>query len=140
MRAKGLEPFLNRYTLHQPDDLEVVLPAELTLFTFLRTAIVDVVGFRTVMRDTLALSFGKASGPWNTHLVDLMDERRRRGVILWARFLLIGHGTIIAVSFALGLWMIPLLTSFALFFGQWLHFLSVSRRTFSPPFTPARSS
>ncbi|MAE66268.1 MAG: hypothetical protein CMJ18_18510 [Phycisphaeraceae bacterium] len=113
----------HRYTLHQPDDLEVVLPSQITLRTFLATAFVDVLYLHIALRNTLALSVGRPAGVWNQHLLNMMEEPRRRGVIRWARFILIGHATIITVSFALGLWMIPLLTSFAIFFGQWLRFL-----------------
>ncbi|MBH07296.1 MAG: hypothetical protein CMJ20_13380 [Phycisphaeraceae bacterium] len=113
----------HKYTLHQPDDLEVVLPAKLTLMTFLRTAFVDVLGIRDSIWRTLALSMGKVDTQWNEYLLDMMATDKRRDLIHWARFILLGHVSIVAVSFYFGLWMIPVLTTFAIFYGQWLRFL-----------------
>ena len=113
----------HKYTLHQPDDLEVVLPANLTPTTFLKAAFVDVWGLFDTIRRTVALSFGKVEGQWEDYLVDAMAVERRRGLIRWARLLLVGHASIVAVSLYFGLWMIPVLTTFAIFYGQWLRFL-----------------
>ena len=113
----------HKYTLHQPDDLEVVLPSQLTLVTFLQTAIVDVRGFCDTIKRTVALSFGKVDGRWHEHLLDQMAFDKRRKLINWARLLLIGHITIIVITVYFGLWLIPMLTTFAIFYGQWMRFL-----------------
>ncbi len=113
----------HKHTLHQPDDLEVVLPVKLTLSRFLTEAFVDVRGFFHTLRRTVALSLGKVDGAWEEYLQGRMKFDRKRSLIRWARLLLIGHVTLVAVSFYLGLWMVPVLTTFGIFYGQWLRFL-----------------
>lgn len=113
----------HKYTLHQPDDLEVVLPAKLILGSFLRAAFVDPLAFVQVLRHTISLSLGRVDEGWETHLLETMKGDKRATLIGWARFLLLGHTAIIVISFVLELWMIPVLTTFGIFYGQWLRFL-----------------
>ena len=113
----------HKYTLHQPDDLEVVLPANLSLGGFLRAAFVDPFAFAQVLRHTITLSLGKVDSGWETHLMETLKSDKRASLIRWARFVLLGHTAIVAVSFAMGFWIIPVLTTFGIFYGQWLRFL-----------------
>ena len=54
----------HRYTLHPPDDLEVVLPVELTLRSYLGFAFINPRGFYRRMKNILLLCFGIIENDW----------------------------------------------------------------------------
>ena len=113
----------HKYTLHPPDDLEVVLPRMLTLKEFIRNGLVDPWTFYGTVRKTVLHSLGKLEGEWENHLFppEAVDKRRR--LMYWARFILLGHATIVGVSVYYGLWLLPVLTTCGVFYGGWLRFL-----------------
>jgi fatty acid desaturase len=111
------------YTLHPPQDLEVVLPVHLTVGGFLLTFLVDVAGFCKVIPDYLRLAFGNIHAEWPQRLFPKEDVRQRRRLFNWARFTLIGHLLIVAVSVLTGQWLVAVLVSGARFYGQWIFFL-----------------
>lgn len=113
----------HKYTLHQPDDLEVVMPRVLTLKDFIRSGFVDPWTFWATVRQTVRHSRGKLEGEWENHLLPPDDIDKRRRLVYWARFLLIGHATIVGVSVYWGLWLLPVLTTCGVFYGGWLRFL-----------------
>lgn len=112
----------HKFTLHPPDDLEVVLPQQYSLKGFLKTSFVNVWGPWWFLKGNLRLSLGRLEGKWEHHLFD-DNPRERRNLILWARFLLLGHLTIVAVACYFHLWMIPVLVTLAPHYGSALHFL-----------------
>jgi fatty acid desaturase len=112
----------HKFTLHPPDDLEVVLPVKLTLESYLKRALVDPPKFIATMQATIRLARGRLKGEWEHHLFDDKPQLRAQ-LFTWARILLIGHGTILILSCALRLWMLPVVISLAPFYGAWLQFL-----------------
>ena len=112
----------HKFTLHPPDDLEVVLPQKYTLKDFLLTAFVNVWGPWNFLMGNVRLSLGRLEGEWEHHLFD-DNPRERRKLFNWARFLLLGHVAIAAVSCYFQCWMIPVLVTLAPHFGGALHFL-----------------
>jgi fatty acid desaturase len=113
----------HKYTLHQPDDLEVVMPRMLTLKEFIRNGFVDPWTFWATLRQTVLHSRGKLEGEWENYLLPPEDVDKHRRLVYWSRFLLVGHATIIGVSIYFGLWLLPVLTTFGVFYGGWLRFL-----------------
>ncbi len=113
----------HKYTLHPPDDLEVELPMELTVAGFLKNAVVDPWIFYDTIKSTLRLAFGKLEGDWEHSLFPPEAAQKRRQLFVWARWLLLGHGLILAVSLIFGWWLLPVLTTFAPFYGGWLRYL-----------------
>lgn len=113
----------HRYTLHPPEDLEVVLPIKVLVRQFFLQSSLNPMGFLRTVRDTFLVACGKISGEWNLKLFPADDPEKRRGPVRWARILLAGHGLILAVSIYFQLWMIPVLITFAPFYGSWLFFL-----------------
>ena len=113
----------HKYTLHPPDDLEVVLPARLTLMNFIRLGFVDPWTFCSTIKTHLEHSCGVIKGEWPNHLFPLEDRAGRRRLFWWARFLLAGHGAIVGLSFYYGLWLLPVLTTCGVFYGGWLRYL-----------------
>ncbi len=127
----GFNPFLfwashqehHKYTLHPPDDLEVVLPVEITLNSFLKSMLINPWGLWGRIKGVYRLSRGRLEGDWENTLFPASEPAKRRQLFNWARFLLIGHGLLIVVSLALGAWMLPVLITLAPFYGGWLLFL-----------------
>jgi len=113
----------HKYTLHPPADLEVVVPEALSLREYLSWTIVNVMGFYEVMKMNIRLSCGRLQGQWENHLFPKSDPKQRRRLFNWARLLLVGHGTIVGVSLAFGLWQLPLAITLAPFYCAWLHYL-----------------
>jgi fatty acid desaturase len=113
----------HQFTLHPPDDLEVVLPIRLMVRQFFQTGFVNVQGGFDVLKNTLRHARGKFEGEWENRLFPAEHPDRGRPVIRWARTLLGGHAVILVVSLASGWWQLPVLTSLIPFYGSWLFFL-----------------
>jgi fatty acid desaturase len=113
----------HRYTLHQPDDLEVVLPAARVLLKhFLLTGIVEPQTIWPSLKGMIRISRDRMQGEWETALF-LPGSEERREFVRWSRIVLAGHGLIIVVSFYFHLWMVPVVTTLAPFYGGWLQAL-----------------
>ncbi len=112
----------HKFTLHPPDDLEVVLPQKFTLAEYLKTALVNLPGPWNFIRNNSRLSSGRLQGEWEQHLFD--DEARaRRQFFNWACFLLAGHLAIAAAASNFNLGMLVVLVTLAPYYGGGLHFL-----------------
>ncbi len=113
----------HKYTLHLPDDLEVVLPANLTITKFFLRYIIDPLGFCIVLYSTVKMACGKPLRPWDKTLFLNADPAEKRRWVNWSRFLLAGHATILMVSLGMHWWLLPLATTLAPFYGGWLCYL-----------------
>jgi len=113
----------HKYTLHQPDDMEVILPVEITLKSFITTAFINPHGFIERFKSWIMLSLGHFENDWQRILFPDNKPARRRELINWTRFLLVGHTLIIAQAFFTGWWMLPVLITAAPFYGGLLLFL-----------------
>lgn len=113
----------HRYTLHPPDDLEVVLPGELTLGSYLGFALINPRGFFQRMKSVIRLGFGIIDSEWEQALFPPEAAVERRALFNWARFLLVGHGILVLASLYMGWWMIPVLVTLAPFYGGGFQFL-----------------
>jgi fatty acid desaturase len=112
----------HRYTLHAPDDLEVVLPYKLMVRHFFMQGFVRPLGFYRTIKDTIRIARGQFRGEWELVLFP-EGSPARKAPMNWARTLLVGHGLIIAISICFHLWLVPVVTTFAGFYGGWLFFL-----------------
>jgi fatty acid desaturase len=113
----------HKYTLHPPDDLEVVLPQQLTLPSFLRSSFVNPWDFYYRLKMHLRLSFGKVQGRWEEIIFPASDVALRRRVFTWARIALIAHVLFVVVSLYFGLWLLPILVTLGPFYGGCLQYL-----------------
>lgn len=113
----------HKYTLHPPDDLEVMLPVELTLQSFLRSALVNPWGLQGRLKGVFRLSRGQLEGTWEHLLFPESEPARRHALFTWARILLVGHTLFTIIALALGLWLLPVLITLAPFYGGWLLYL-----------------
>ncbi|MCX5660991.1 MAG: fatty acid desaturase [Planctomycetota bacterium] len=111
------------YTLHPPDDLEVVLPIKLMVRQFLEQGFVNPRGFWGSFMYTLRIARGKFEGEWELALYPPGSPEKRRPAIRWARTVLFGHLLIVAVSVYFKLWLLPVLITFGPFYGSWMFWL-----------------
>ena len=113
----------HKYTLHPPDDYEVVFPVKLTFTGFLKSAVVNPWGFYARWKSILRLSLGKLDDHEKTVMFPESDMEKRRELFNWARTQLVGHILIVGVSLYFGLWLVPVLITLAPAYGGWLLFL-----------------
>jgi fatty acid desaturase len=113
----------HQYTLHPPDDLEVVLPIRLMIRHFFLTGLINIKGVFDVFKTTIRHARGGFEGEWEETLFPKDKPESGRGVIRWARIHLAVHFTILIFSIYFGWWLIPIVTSIAPFYGGWLFFL-----------------
>lgn len=113
----------HKFTLHPPDDLEVVLPQQVTLKALLRYGLIDINGLRWVIPGLLSTARGNLHGEWETYLFTKIKPGMRPALHRWARIVLIGHGLIAVAAIATGLWPIILAVTFGRFFGAGVQFL-----------------
>ena len=107
----------HKYTLYPPDDLEVTLPVKLTPLDFIKIFIINPLGVYHVWKNVIRLSLGRLEGPWENHLFPASNPAHRQELFNWARIYIAGHVLIIAVSLYFGLWLIPVLITFAPYYG-----------------------
>lgn len=119
----------HQYTLHQPDDLEVVLPMRVMAKQFFKQGFVNPAGFRWALKKTLQVARGQVQGEWEMKLFPEDEPQKRRGPMRWARLMLVGHALLVLTSICAA-WLLspkwlllPVLTTFAPFYGGWLFFL-----------------
>lgn len=113
----------HRYTLHPPDDLEVVLPVPLMLWHVFKTGFVHPVCAWNTLRERVRIACGRFSGEWEMTLFPEQDPKLRIPPVRWARILLFGHGAIVGISLFFGWWIVPVVVTLAPFYGGWLFFL-----------------
>ena len=119
----------HRYTLHPDGDREVVLPGTPTLrilhllqmFTVNFTGGPESNGIIFMLRGTVLLALDRFDGEWLTALFEDQPKARTR-TVNWARFLLLFHVAVIAVSVASGVWILAVLISGHVFVGNWLKY------------------
>jgi len=114
----------HRFTLHPPDDLEVVLPQQVTVKQILKFGIIDFRGLRTIIPATFRCARGRLNGTeWDTYLFTKRKPEMRPELHRWAAIVLIGHAAIAVASIATGYWPIVVAVSFGRYFGGALQFL-----------------
>ena len=113
----------HRFTLHPPDDLEVKLPIRLVVKDWLLAGFIDFQLIWFKCKEVIRESRGIYRGEWEEHLFPESNPTARQKPTRWGRIILCGHAAIIVVSALNGWWMIPVVTTFAPFYGAWLFFL-----------------
>jgi len=111
----------HKFTLYPPHDQEVLLPQTFTLADFLKAGFIDPARMMNALKTSVRFGRGKLDKGWETYV--LARDPVRYSVFRWARILLAGHGTIVAVSLYYGYWMIPVVVSLTPLYGGWLIWL-----------------
>jgi len=112
----------HRYTLHPPDDLEVVLPTKLMVRHFFLQTFINPKAIYGTVKGAIRIARGKFQGEWEMTLFPESNPDRNRPVY-WARTLLIGHGLVLIISLYFKLWLLPVLVTLTPCYGGWLFFL-----------------
>ena len=68
----------HKYTLHPPDDLEVVLPVEITRKSFYKAAVINPWGLVQRIKGVVGLSFGRLEGEWESFLFPPDEKENAR--------------------------------------------------------------
>lgn len=114
----------HRYTLHPPDDLEVVLPVQwLKRYFWTCGFILPPAAVWEALRTKWRFARGQFCTEWERALYSEDQPEKRRAVIRQARVQLIGHAALAAGSIAMGWWMIPVVITLANFYGKLLFLL-----------------
>lgn len=112
------------YTLHPPDDLEVILPLEYNLRCFLKTAFINPLGIRSKFQTLNRWCRGRfAEGYELDVLFPETEPVRRQTIVREARLVLAGHLLLAVIALLTGQWMLVALVTLANFYGHWLLFL-----------------
>ncbi len=111
----------HKYTLHPPDDMEVVFPQKVDMSNFWKRGIIN---YRYAY-DLLKGKFrtfrgGLPQDTWGKTLFPASDPERRRAFTRWERIVLVGHLLIAGASVASGYWIVLLVFTFPKMFGGWL--------------------
>jgi len=112
----------HRYTLHVPDDLEVVLPQKVLIKNFFQQGFISIGAMKWSLNNIFRMARGKFRGEWEATLFP-EGSPERKAAINWARTVIIGHFLILAVALYFHLWLIPVVVTFAVFYANWLFFL-----------------
>lgn len=118
----------HRYTLHPPYDSEVLLPIRFTLPSLLKSLFVDVQGYG-ITKEHWRLATGHIDNPWFQKLFPESKPELRHRMIRWSRITLGFHALVVLTGVTLAVtlhprWLLlPVLTTFARFYGRWLNFL-----------------
>ena len=111
----------HKYTLHPPDDLEVVLPIVINMRDFLKGGIVDILSFWRTVKWHFRTASGRFEGEWDASILPETALKKRRRTIRWARILVVGHSSILVLAIVKGWWQLPLLVTFGSFYCNALH-------------------
>ena len=119
----------HRYTLHPRGDREVVLPRApslrpaylLQLFTFNLFGGLESNGLIPIVKATVLSALGKYDREWLEALYADQPAARRQAVA-WARLVLLFHATVLVVAIVLQVWVLPVIVTLHLFFGNWLKY------------------
>jgi fatty acid desaturase len=113
----------HRYTLHPPDDLEVVLPIRLMVAHFLKRAFINPFVITHSVMATVRLACGRFEGEWEKSLFPASMPEKRVPTVRWARAMLLGHVAIAATSIYFGWWAVLVVLTFSQSYAGWLQFL-----------------
>lgn len=113
----------HKFTLHPPDDQEVVLPQQIEWRSLLKWAIIDIKGPYYAIRGALSTARGNLHGEWETYLFTKVKPEMRPALHRWAAIVLLGHAAVWAVCLPLGLWPVAVAVTWGRFFGAGLQFM-----------------
>ena len=111
----------HKYTLHPPEDGEVVFPVYLTLKDYLRSAFIDPLGaYQRITGIIRRGFFGHLDPGWTQVLFPPENVDGRRRLFRWDRIMSLGHLALVAGALYLGWWQLLLLITFGSFYGRFL--------------------
>lgn len=122
----------HQFTLHPPDDLEVVLPLKVLTKHFWQYGFIHIKPWEVIayhIKTARRLARGQMEGEWELKLYPASEPEKAEPIKRWAKTLLFGHALILLVSLTCGVlfspvwFLVPVLTSLTPMYGGWLQFL-----------------
>lgn len=113
----------HQLTLHNGLDLEVVQPLKYQPFDWVKMFTFNWSGLKFVFTNEFRRSLGIIKGEWEERIYPPSEVEKRRALMNWSRFILIGQLLIAAVFIYFQQYVLLLLVTFAPFFAGWLNFL-----------------
>lgn len=113
----------HKYTLHVPDDREVVLPQRFNRKAFMKSMLFSPGGLWYTIKYFARHSAGRLEGGWEIYLFTELRPDLKSKMLNWSRFVLFGHVAMTTVCFATGNWFIPVVITFGRFYGAGIHTL-----------------
>jgi len=110
----------HQFTLHPPEDLEVVLPLKVVVKHFFKYGFIAPKGPYYHIKNCVRLARGKFEGEWERRLFPDDVPEKQKPIIGWARTLLVSHGLVFAVSMVEHWWLVPVVVSFTNGYGALL--------------------
>ncbi len=112
----------HRYTLHVPDDLEVVLPIKVVVRDFFLKGFIHPQGLFYVIRENVRLALGQYRGEWKNKLFPEKSLERQIPTN-WSRIVLACHSLVLLISTVTGGWWFFVIVSMTPLYGSWFFFL-----------------
>jgi len=112
----------HKYTMHPPDDLEVLQPEYFPMAALFKTGIVNLKWPFATIRAHLLPALGRIdpNDRWTSALFPESEPQRRREYFNWARIVLVGHALIAGISLVYGWWIVLFVFTFPMVWGAWL--------------------
>ena len=108
----------HKHTLKEGIDFEVVFPQKVRLMPLISSLFFDFNAFIRALRITIENSFGVVKGEFGK--IYFSSENNKRGLVIWSRFLLLGHLTLMVTFFVLDIWILIFAINLAPFFSTFL--------------------
>lgn len=115
----------HHFTTHDDLDLEVILPVSITGSTVFNSLLVDfdkVTGFLSGIPGIIRRALGNLSGEWENRLMK-DNEKLHKKMIKMNRITILFQLSIVVLAVVTGEYLLLLLITFAVFFGNWLNYL-----------------
>jgi fatty acid desaturase len=115
----------HKYTLHPPDDREVVLPVKYDVRKNVwKIGLIHYKYPYDLLKGKIRAFFGHIpEDRWTVELFPATDTGRRKAYTRWERIVLAGHLVIAVAGVSTGYWAVLPAITFPKMFGRWLQFL-----------------
>ncbi len=111
----------HKYTLHDPEDSEVILPITHDLKGFLHRSTVEVNALKWFFGSHLTLARGIPIDEWGEHLYGEKELRFR--IFRFSRIILAVHASCLLLALLMGWWWLPIVTTLHVCYFKGLNFL-----------------
>jgi len=111
----------HKFTLHDPEDSEVVVPLTHDLKGFLQRSTIELGAVKWLFESNIRLACGIPISEWGEHLYGTKELRFR--IFNFSRVVLGVHLAILLLSVAMGWWWLPIVTTLHIAYAKGLHFL-----------------
>jgi fatty acid desaturase len=113
----------HQLTTHSGRDLEVIQPITIRRRDYLYAFTCNPPAVWMALRTLVRHSVNRLEGEWEHRIFPDTEPGKRRAMVKWARFMLVGQTALAAGFIAAGQWRLLFLVTLAPFYAGWLNFL-----------------